>query len=189
MFREKVLRVVLCVFCACAGLLAQQAPATTPVTRPEISDAYVGAQFGPSFHLLRKYPVITADFDGDATEDLAVVATSKDPLIDQLQFHFKTVDPYDAFFGWSDPKDTLPFASAEGEARFLLVVHDWRAATPKEKFVLINLPFQKLSLSRFLTKKKKVIQAIELEDRTGLTSDVFWDGKRWKWADKSLKTD
>jgi hypothetical protein len=151
--------------------------------------AYVLEQFGPSLTYLPKFPPIIADFDGDGTEDIALVVTGKDPLLDEAQFHYKTIDPYNAFFGWSDPKDTLQFATAEAEPRFVAIIQNWRAATPRAKFVVINLTFEKLYLSRYLNKKKKVVPAIELEDRTGLTSDVFWNGKQWKWADKSLKTE
>jgi hypothetical protein len=151
--------------------------------------AYLLAQFGPSLTYLAQYPPILADFDLDGTEDLVLVVTGKDPLLDEQQFHYKTIDPYNGFFGWSDPKDTLQFATAEGEPRFVAIVQNWRAATPRAKFIVINLSFEKLYASRYLTKKKKVVPAIELEDRTGLTSDVFWDGKQWKWADKSLKVE
>jgi hypothetical protein len=63
----------------------------------------------------------------------------------------------------------------------VLVVHNWRA--PKEKFVIINLPFDSLEVGRIAVKKKKkiavnTIHAIELG---GLGSDVYWDGKKYKW--------
>lgn len=155
---------------------------------PADPKAYLLEQFGPALTYLPQYPPILSDFDADGTEDLVLVVTGKDPLLDEQQFHYKTIDPYNAFFGWSDPKDTLQFAFAEAEPRFVAIVQNWRAATPRAKFVVINLTFEKLTLARYLDKKKKVVPAIELEDRTGLTSDVFWNGKQWKWADKSLKS-
>jgi hypothetical protein len=174
-----------------AKAAAESAPVRPvgPNGGPVDPKAYLSEQFGPMLTYLPQYPPIVADFDADGTEDLALVVTGKDPLIDEQQFHYKTIDPYNAFFGWSDPKDTLQFATAEGDPRFVAIVHNWRAATPKAKFVIINLTFEKLSFSRYVNKKKKVIPAIEIEDRTGLTSDIFWNGKQWKWADRSLKVE
>ena len=192
MLRNRILPALVSFFLLCSCAFAQQksAPVQPMVSGIGDPNAYVRAQFGPLFRLLPNYPMLTGDLDADGTEDLFLIATTKDPLIDQGEFHFKTIDPYNAFFGWSDPRDTFQFATAEGDARILLIVQDWRAATPKAKFAVINLQFEKLSLSRYLMKKK-VVPALELEDRTGLTSDLFWDAKhkQWKWADKSLKND
>lgn len=169
------------------------APAVVPASGtgsgPADPKAYLLAQFGPSLTYLEKFPAIAADFDLDGTEDLALVVTGKDPLLDEQQYHYKTIDPYNGFFGWSDPRDTLQFATAEAEPRFLAIVHDWKSATPKAKFVVINLVFEKMYYARYVSKKKKVLPCIEVEDRTGLTSDIFWNGKQWKWVDKSLKVE
>lgn len=190
MLRNRLLLAFVClsVLCACA-FGQRQAAIQAPASALGDAGAYVRAQFGPLFRLLPNYPALIGDLDGDGTDDLILIATAKDPLIDQAEFHFKTIDPYNGFFGWSDPKDTLQFATAEGDPRFLLIIHNWRSATPKAKFVVINLQFERLSLGRYMTKKKKVVPAVELEDRTGLTSKLFWDGKQWKWADQSLKAE
>ncbi len=156
-------------------------------TGPADPKAYVLAQFGPALKYLPKFPPIVADFDQDGAEDIVLVVTGKNPLLDEAEFHYKTIDPYNGFFGWGDPKDTLQFATAEAEPRFLAIVHNWKSETPKAKFVMINLVFEKMYFARYVNKKKKVLPCIEVEDRTQLTSDVFWDGKKWKWADRSLK--
>jgi hypothetical protein len=174
-----------------AAQAAQAAPVRPvgPNGGPVDPKGYLQEQFGPMLAYLPQYPPIVGDFDSDGAEDLVLVVTGKDPLIDQQQFNYKAIDPYNAFFGWSDPKDTIQFAASEAEPRFVVIVQNWRAATPKAKWVVINLSFDKLSSSRYLSKKNKVVPAIELEDRTGLTSDLFWNGKQWKWADKSLRTE
>lgn len=190
--------ICLClVFALCSPLIAgdKKKPAAAPAvvsptgtgTGPADPKAYVLAQFGSALKYLPKFPPIVADFDQDGTEDIVLVVTGKDPLIDEAEFHYKTIDPYNGFFGWGDPKDTLQFATAEAEPHFLAIVHNWKADTPKAKFVMINLVFEKMYFARYVNKKKKVLPCIEVEDRTQLTSDVFWDGKKWKWADRSLK--
>ena len=137
-------------------------------------------EFGPSFEL-QDAPPLLLDIDGDGTEDAVLVATSKNPLLDSEELHYKVVDPYDDFFGWGDPKVTVGFApSNTGSPRFLLVLHDWRAATPKAKFVIINLPFDKLSVGRTM-RKKKPVAAISAEEGSGLNSFVYWDGKKYRW--------
>jgi hypothetical protein len=60
----------------------------------------------------------------------------------------------------------------------LLVVENWRA--PGRKFVIVNLPFEKLSLSRAPLPKRSVA-AIAAEEVSGAKSLVYWDGKKWRW--------
>jgi hypothetical protein len=162
------------------------APAAESDAGPADPIAYLLAQFGPTLSYVKKFPPIVTDFDLDGTQDIALVVTGKNPLLDEQQYHYKTIDPYNAFFGWSDTRDTIQFVTSEAEPKFLAIVHDWKADTPKAKFVVINLSFERLYPARYLTKKRKTLPCIELEDRTGLTSDIFWGGKQWKWADKSL---
>lgn len=164
-------------------------PPTGTGNGPADPKAYVLAQFGPALTYLPKFPPIVADLDQDGTDDLVLVVTGKNPLLDEAEYHYKTIDPYNAFFGWSDTKDTMQFIGSEAEPRFLAVVQNWKSETPKAKFVIINLVFEKIYFSRYANKKKKVVPCIEIEDRTQLTSDVFWDGKKWKWADRSLKVE
>jgi hypothetical protein len=154
--------------------------ATTPVlAKPDAVE--LAKLFGSAFTAQSEFPVLTADFDGDGAEDAVVVATAENPLLDEGEFHYKVVDPYSSYYGLGDPKVTVHFSTHVGKPHFLLVVHNWRA--PKAKFVIMNFPFDKLSLSRTLVKKKPV-PAIKGEEVTGETSLVFWDGKKWKWANE-----
>lgn len=125
---------------------------------------------------------MVGDLDADGAEDAIFVATAKNPLLDEAEFHYRTIDPYNTFYGFGDPRVTMQFTSQEGQPRYILVVHNWRAATPKAKFVIINLPFEKLAVAR-IAVKKKVVPCIAVEDRTGAVSSVYWNGKQYKWVD------
>jgi len=155
-----------------------QAPAPAPAKPDAVELAKL---FGPAFTVQTEFPVLTADFDGDGTEDAVVVATAENPLLDETEQHYKVVDPFSSYYGLGDPKITVHFSTHVGKPHLLLVIHDWRA--PKTKFVIMNFPFDKLSLSRTLVKKKPV-PAIKGEEVTGETSLVFWDGKKWKWTNE-----
>jgi hypothetical protein len=150
------------------------------VSAPDVN-AIVAREFGPAFHAVPGVPLLTADLDGDGAEDAVIVATAKDPLLDQAGFHYKVLDPMNAYFGFGDPKVTTQFSAPGEQPRYVLVILAWRV-TPKAKFVLANLPFQKISLGRVLVKKNKTLPAIKAEDRTG-ESFVYWAGKTWKWQD------
>jgi hypothetical protein len=71
--------------------------------------------------------------------------------------------------------------------KYILIVHDWRAATPKIKLVVLNLPFEKLAIHRIPGKKNKVYTAITAEDLGGETSAIYWDmkKKKYKWNSMS----
>ncbi len=169
------------VFLALAGtsLLAQQTPATPPPS-PDSLKQLVAREFGSSFELLDPAPLFF-DVDADGAEDAILVGTSKNPLLDEGELHYKVVDPYDDYFGLGDPHITAGFSPTQiGPPRYLLVIHDWRAAAPKAKFVIINLPFEKLSPGRTL-RKKKPVPAISAEESGGLVSTLFWNGKKYKW--------
>lgn len=170
---------------------AQTSPApAAPNLRPLAP--LVQQQFGPTFTLAEKFPtpVITGDFDGDGVEDLVMVADSKDPLPDSYQYKYQVADPYNAFFGFGDPRQTAGMGRLDPRQNHALLVifgagaEAWRAATPKAKFVLINVPFDSIALGRMLVKKNKppifVIKAIETQI---MESAVFWDAKkrRWRW--------
>lgn len=153
----------------------EQGPAPNPTE-------FIAANFGPAFVLLDRFPVLTADLDGDGLEDAIFVVTRKDnPLLDEDEFHYKVIDPYDEYFGFGDPRITVKFnAKDPQQAKFLAIVHAWRIATPRAKFIVVNLPFEKLSISRIPVKKKK-LTAIAAEDLGGLNSAIYWDGKKYKW--------
>jgi len=170
-------------------MFGQTAP-TAKQSAPTAQDKeFVSLQFGSDFVLLDKFPVLTADFDGDGTEDAAFVATRKgNPLVDEAKFNYKVVDPYDEYFGWGDPRVTSTFDTHDTEVvKYVLIVHDWHAATPKAKLVILNLPFDKLDVDRIAGKRKKVYTAIVAQDRTGETSAIYWDvkKKKYKWNSMS----
>ncbi len=59
----------------------------------------------------------------------------------------------------------------------------WRSATPQAKFVIINLAVKTLSLKRMKVKRKKLANAIYVEEATSdeMTSAIFWDGKKYRY--------
>jgi hypothetical protein len=189
----------ICGFALCvlpASALA--APPAAASAAPPLADpaAYAARQFGPSFTVDPKVPPLFADLDGDGDEDLVLVATSPTPLLSQELFHFKAEDPYDAYFGTGDVKITSTFTlHFDGSGRQILIVFGWRLppehnAKRTTKFVLINTPFETISIAIAKMRiKKKDIQAMETVDRTSTHALVFWDGKRWRWSAQGLSGD
>lgn len=171
------MRRLLLVVLFAAGVLVAAAQSPPP---PLDAQQLCTREFGDAFKPDLKFPPMLADLDGDGQEDLVLVATSKNPLAGQLDHGYRAIDPYDAYFGFGDPKVTMQFTATNAlEARYLLVIHNWRA--PKAKFVIINLPFDTLSLAR-VALKKKVLAAIHVQETGGLDADVFWDGKKYRWT-------
>ncbi len=165
------------------------APAKAPgvATLPGVDEAFVKQRFGTEFTLKPAFALITGDIDGDGVEDLVLVAQAKNPLIDEGGFGYTVQDPYHAFFGFGDPKITSGFASEDPERKgfVLLIIHGagadaWRSATPKAKFVLINVPFKEILGLRKVMVKKKVTLAIAIAEFGGTEagSAVYWDGKK-----------
>lgn len=164
---------------AMAGCAFAQAPPADELK------AYVHAQFGPKFTPApmpgSTTVLLTGDFDSDGAEDALIVAQAKDPLADQARFNYRAIDPLDAYYGWGDVHDTARFLSAEPErTRVLLLVHNWRAATPKLKFAIINVSFSSLAIES-TTLKKKQRTAIAATEQGAFKSLFFWDGKRWRF--------
>jgi hypothetical protein len=175
---------------ASATTAAADAAAPSPLLRD--AKGYVAREFGASFTLDSTIAPMFGDLDGDGDEDLVLVATSPTPLLSQEQFRFRVEDPYDGYFGVGDTKITSQFTiHGDGSARCLLIVFGWRqpptARDPKRvsKFVLINTPFERVSLAS-LRLKKKNIQAIEAVDLTTLHALIFWDGRRWRWEGQGM---
>lgn len=167
-----------------------------------VDDAWVARQFGPSFKLDPKSSQMTGDFFSDGREAIALVATSKTPLLSAAEFHYKVEDPYDGYFGTGSVKITSTFTlHFDGSARCLLIVNDWRrlnglkpgkdkAAKEEMKYVLINTPFETVTVANLtLKKKKKHMQVLETVDYTTLHSLVFFDGKRWRWYAQGMEGD
>jgi hypothetical protein len=176
----RIIGIILCLAgLACAQ--AQPAQPTAPTIQPDLQ-SIVAKQFGTEFKLVPGYKLLTGDLDGDGTEDAVLVATTKDALSGELAYSFKVIDPYDQYFGWGNPKVTGQFSNTTvGDPKMLLIIHDWRAETAKAKFVVINLPFEKLSLGT-TSLKKKIISAIMVEESSGDSAAIYWDGKKYKWT-------
>ena len=139
---------------------------------------FVLREFGPDYTVDAKTPAMAGDLDGDGAPDLVIVAFGKDPVNGEDDFHYRTIDPYDAFYGFGDAKMTMQFSATNPDkVRFLLVVHDLKQ--PKAKFVIINLPFDTLSIAR-LKLKKKTINALHVEEQS-IDSNIYWDGKKYRW--------
>ena len=168
------------------GSLAQSSAKTSATA---ISNDFVQKQFGATCSLMAGPPIYTADLDGDGTEDAVIVARCTNPLIDETENNFKVVDPYNSFFGYGDTKATSQFASEDplARGRVLLIIHGagaeaWHSATPKAKFVIINLPFRQIAVRKLMVKKKPVM-AIYAEETSAdqMTSAIFWDGKKYRY--------
>ena len=175
---------------------AAQEPPPAPRVIPPALIELVKKQFGPAYTVVDDFsPVLlTGDLNGDGVDDAVIVGRCKNPLVDAQEFSYKVLDPHHAYFGFSDPKVTYEFNLRDPmRNRFLLVIHGagedaWRAATPQAKFVLINVPFDRLGIGRILVKKK-VLRAISAEETSILTSAVYWDGKKYKWEPNTVPTD
>jgi hypothetical protein len=166
--------------------LAQQTP---PPSTSTVDDDFIQKQFGSTCKLMPGPPQLKADLDGDGIEDLVVAGHCTNPLADQAENNFTVIDPYNQFYGYGNTKITTQFASEDPAARglVLLIIHGagpeaWRAATPKAKFVIINLPFKQIAVKK-LSVKKKTVMAIYAEETGGdrMTSTTFWDGKKYRY--------
>src|SRR6266700_2605737 len=159
--------------------------------KPESIANIVKQQFGSTFSVVTKLTTsfIVADFDSDGVEDVAIVADSKDPLPDSYDFKYEVSDPYNSYFGYGNPRVTAAFNSSERLRNHSLLVilgvgkDSWRTATPKAKYVLVNVPFDTVEAGRMLTRKKNkppifVIKAIESQL---MDSAVWFDVKKKKW--------
>lgn len=168
-----------------AAAAAFAAPQASPV-QPDLVRDTILRNFGSHFTAVAKFQPMVGDFDGDGAEDLAVVATSDNPVLDEGAYDYKFIDPYDSFFGYGDAKTMMSFKMDPGQPAILvLIVHDWRAAHPKAKFVVVNLPFVEIAVgSGRLGKKKKmkIVATLFTKDSTGVQAEVFWDGRRYRWA-------
>lgn len=183
-------RVLFLAACVAAG--AQSNPDNAATGKTISVASIVQKQFGPAFKVTTALPraFMTADFDSDGVEDMVIVADSTDPLPDSYAYKYDVSDPYNSFFGFGDPRRTSGFGRNDpGHNHDLLIIFGvgadaWRAATPKAKFVLINVPFDSVSVGRMLLKKGKppifMIKAVESQL---MDSAVFWDAKkkRWRW--------
>jgi hypothetical protein len=174
-------------------LLAQQTSSSSSASSSSASSAvdndFIQKQFGSTCTLVAGPPQMKADMDGDGIEDLIVAAHCTNALTDQAEKNFMVIDPYNSFYGYGNTRITTQFSSEDPATRgmVLLVIHGagpeaWRAATPKAKFVIINLPFKQIAVKK-LTVKKKTLMAIYADETGGdhMTSAIFWDGKKYRY--------
>ena len=156
----------------------------------KIDNDFVHQQFGDQFTLVPEIGAGFGDLDGDGVEDVIIAARCKNPLIDQSEHNYRVVDPYYEYFGYGDPKLTTTFSEGDPTNRGLVVLiiyggakDGWRSATPKAKFVIVNLPYKALSIRKF-NLKKKTVEAIYVEEagEMGDSSAVFFDGKKFKYV-------
>jgi|SRR5476651_1171646 hypothetical protein len=179
---------------------AQSSPKTSPANSEQSKaiasiasvTPLVKQQFGPTFTPTTSLPrtILSADFDGDGVEDVVIAADSDDPMPDSYDYKYQVSDPYNAFFGFGDPNHTSTMAHFDpGHTHDLLIIFGagpeaWHSATPKAKFVLINIPFDTLALGRLLVKKNKPpIFVVKVQEARLMESNVFYDvkKKRWRW--------
>ena len=165
-------------------------PLTGLAQAPQVDNDFVQKQFGATCRVDETTSTVSvADLNGDGIEDAVIVAHCKNPLIDEAEHNFKVLDPYNAYFGYSDPKVTSQFASEDpaSRGRVLLIVHGagadgWRASEPQAKFVIINLPFKQIGIKKLILRKKPVA-AIFSEESGGehTNSALSWDGKKYRY--------
>jgi hypothetical protein len=162
---------------------AQQQPS------PKIDNDFVQKAFGKDFTIVPEVGAALGDLDGDGVEDAVIAARCKNPLLDEAEHSYTVIDPYYTFFGYGDPKVTMTFVEENPQMKNLvvLIIHGvgpdaWRSATPKAKFVIINLPYRALTV-RKMAIGKKTVEAIYAEEGNNMneTSAVFFDGKKYKY--------
>lgn len=171
--------------------MSAAAVAQAKTDSPKIDNDFVHQQFGDSCDLETQWPPLTADLNGDGVEDLVFVARCKNPLIDQDDKNYKVIDPMDSFYGYGNTKVTTGFGQNDPRLHGIcvLVIHGegsdaWRSTTTQGKFVIINLAVKTITVKKMRINKKRSTTAIYVEEATGdqMTSAIFWDGKKYRYA-------
>jgi hypothetical protein len=172
---------------ACAS--AQNANPSTS-SSAKIDDEFIHQQFGSTCSADSKFAPMTGDLNGDGIEDIVIIGRCKNALIDQDEKNYKVVDPMNSFYGYGNPKITSTMGQQDPRLKgiSILIVHGagadaWRAATPGEKFVIINIDLKTAVLKKMKVNKKKSTMAVYIEEATGdeMTAAIFWDGKKYKY--------
>ena len=156
----------------------------------KIDNDFVQQQFGNQFTLVPEVGAAFGDLDGDGVEDVAIAARCKNPMLDQAEHNYTVMDPYNEFFGYGDPRMTTTFSEGDPARRGLVVLiiygtgHDgWRSATPKAKYVIVNLPYRRISVKK-MKMRKKTVEAVYVEEAgdIGESSALFFDGKKFRYV-------
>jgi hypothetical protein len=172
------------------GQTASQPMAIQQAANHKIDNDFVQAQFGNQFTLLPEVGAMFGDLDGDGVEDAVIAARCKNPLLDEAEHNYTVLDPYYTFYGYGDPKLTTTFREGDPTRQGLvvLIIHGtgtegWRSATPKSKFVIVNLPYRAVSV-RKMKLAKKTVEAVYIEEKgeLGTSSALFFDGKKYKYV-------
>jgi hypothetical protein len=166
-------------------------PAPPPADSKPVSDEqkYITREFGPGFKLVKTFPVLYGDLDGDGVEDAVFVVTGGSPMLSAGAFNYTVIDPYDGYWSFADPSLNAHVTQTDpGPHYYLLLSHDWRGEHPKMKFVIFNLPFKEISLTPTTMgggsykKGKKIVAAIATVERDGQQGAVIWNGKQYKFV-------
>lgn len=172
---------------ACAS--AQNAIPSTNST-PKVNDDFVHEQFGSTCSVDPNFAPMTGDLNGDGIEDVVIIGRCKNALIDQDEKNYKVVDPMNSFYGYGNPKITSTMGQQDPRLKgiSILIIHGagaeaWHAATPGEKFVIINIDVKTAVMKKMKVNKKKSTMAVYVEEATGdeMTAAIFWDGKKYKY--------
>ena len=181
---------LLLAFSAFSVAMLIPAFAQGPPASRKIDNEFVQQQFGDQFTLLPEIAPVFGDLDGDGVEDVAIAARCKNPMLDQAEHKYTVMDPYYEFFGYGDPKLTTTFSEGDPARRGLvvLIIHGagqdgWRSATPKAKYVIVNLPYRTISI-RKMGLRKRTIEAIYVEESgdMGDSSALFFDGRKFRYV-------
>ena len=133
---------------------------------------------------------MTGDLNGDGIEDIVIVGRCKNALIDQDEKNYKVIDPMNSFYGYGNPKITSTMGQQDPRLKgiSILIIHGagpdaWRAASPGEKFAIINIDVKSAVIKKMKINKKKSTMAVYIEEATGdeMTAAIYWDGKKYKY--------
>lgn len=203
---QSVLVLAAFLFFTGAVLLAQTETKLKIEPPPPDLAKIVAKQFGPDFSIVTSPPtakiqastgmgdevtqwssLLTGDFDGDGVEDAVIIARNKNANLGADAYGYKVLDVYNDHFGYGNPKVTAAFNQDDPlHNMILLVIHGtgkegWRNPKPKAKFVLINVPFESVDLTKSKLKKK-IVDALRVNESDGVASLVYWDGKKYKYT-------
>jgi hypothetical protein len=178
-------RFVFCLLTAGLSLGTTLNGQTSP--NPAIDNDFVAKQFG-STCVLADQPPLVADLNGDGVDDIVIPARCKNPMMNQAENQYLVIDPYYAFYGYGNPKITTQFASEDVAHRgvVLLVIHGagdqaWRSSNPMAKFMIVNTPFDKIYVKKFMVRKKQHMAIYVEESGSGMDSALFWDGRKYRY--------